>query len=234
MLISNSRLVTYAKHAKVTHAINDITSCHDYKVVNIIQESSYQPYTSSRVYVWCLENKLHPYPRVSRRFKSIVTLQEKNNLTTRHTWATKATQVSTFHDDYQRVETGPYLALVPSSTWKPRWVVRGWPEHCPFNHPWSEVRYHPTRRPLKATKFARTHITHMRLYIIDACCRGQLTWSLIDTGKGYHIWKFEYENIPLSLPPIRYSPLFPSYPVRSWINQQEPVAKIIHIEPPLW
>jgi hypothetical protein len=40
MLISRSRLATYAKHAKVTHAINDITSCHEYKIVNVIQESS--------------------------------------------------------------------------------------------------------------------------------------------------------------------------------------------------
>jgi hypothetical protein len=75
MLISRGRLATYAKHAKVTHAINDITSCHDYKVVNIIQEPSYQPYTSSHVYVWCSEKKLHPYPRVSQRFESIVPLQ---------------------------------------------------------------------------------------------------------------------------------------------------------------
>jgi hypothetical protein len=40
MLINRSRLATYAKHAKVTHAINNITSCHEYKIVNVIQESS--------------------------------------------------------------------------------------------------------------------------------------------------------------------------------------------------
>jgi hypothetical protein len=39
MLISKSRLATYAKHAKVTQVINDITSCHDYKVVNIVELS---------------------------------------------------------------------------------------------------------------------------------------------------------------------------------------------------
>jgi hypothetical protein len=39
MLIRKSRLATYAKHAKVTQIINDITLCHDYKVVNIIQLS---------------------------------------------------------------------------------------------------------------------------------------------------------------------------------------------------
>jgi hypothetical protein len=39
MLISKSSLATYAKHAKVTQVINDIISCHDYKVVDIIQLS---------------------------------------------------------------------------------------------------------------------------------------------------------------------------------------------------
>jgi hypothetical protein len=36
MLTNKSRLATYAKHAKVTHAIYDIASCHDYKIVNVI------------------------------------------------------------------------------------------------------------------------------------------------------------------------------------------------------
>jgi hypothetical protein len=36
MLISRSRLPTYAKHAKVTNVTNDITSCHEYKIVNAI------------------------------------------------------------------------------------------------------------------------------------------------------------------------------------------------------
>jgi hypothetical protein len=37
MLINRSRLATYANHANVTHAMYDITSCHDYKIVNVIQ-----------------------------------------------------------------------------------------------------------------------------------------------------------------------------------------------------
>jgi hypothetical protein len=36
MLIRKSRLATFAKHAKVTHEIFDITSGHDYKIDNII------------------------------------------------------------------------------------------------------------------------------------------------------------------------------------------------------
>jgi hypothetical protein len=31
-----NRLASYAKHAKVTHAIYEITSYHDYKIVNAI------------------------------------------------------------------------------------------------------------------------------------------------------------------------------------------------------
>jgi hypothetical protein len=36
LLINMNRLATYAKHAKITHAIYEITSCHDYKIVNAI------------------------------------------------------------------------------------------------------------------------------------------------------------------------------------------------------
>jgi hypothetical protein len=35
-LISKIRLASYAKHAKVTQLINDMTTCHYYKVANII------------------------------------------------------------------------------------------------------------------------------------------------------------------------------------------------------
>jgi hypothetical protein len=38
MLINKSRLATYAIHGNVTRAMYNITSCHDYKIVNIIQE----------------------------------------------------------------------------------------------------------------------------------------------------------------------------------------------------
>jgi hypothetical protein len=38
-LISKNRLATYAKHAEETHVIIERTTCHDYKVVNIIQIS---------------------------------------------------------------------------------------------------------------------------------------------------------------------------------------------------
>jgi hypothetical protein len=72
---------------------------------------------------------------------------------------------------------------------------------------------------VEATKFMWLHISHMLHYVINACCNGaQLMQSLIDTGGGYHLRNSEYENRPLSLLPIRYSPLSPSCPARSHIE----------------
>jgi hypothetical protein len=125
-----------------------------------------------------------------------------NNLTTRHTWAMKATRVATFHDDYQRVRTKSYLTPVPSSRWKPHRVVRGWPEHYLFYHPWSEVRYHPTQRP--SSYYVSGGISaRMRQYTTQSLLQGaQQTWSLIDTGGGYHLQSSEYH--------VAHSHSFPS------------------------
>jgi hypothetical protein len=72
---------------------------------------------------------------------------------------------------------------------------------------------------VKATKFAGPHKSHMHQYIIDACCNGaQLPWSLINIGGGYDLQSSEYENRPLSLLPIWYSPLSPSCPSRTHIE----------------
>jgi hypothetical protein len=52
---------------------------------------------------------------------------------------------------------------------------------------------------VEATKFVGPHKSRMRQYIINASCgRAQSTWSLIDTGGGYHLWSSEYENRRLS------------------------------------
>jgi hypothetical protein len=61
--------------------------------------------------------------------------------------------------------------------------------------------------------------SHMRRYIINAYCnKAQPMRSLIDKGGGYHLRSSEYENRPLSLILIRYSPLFPSCPTQSRIG----------------
>jgi hypothetical protein len=72
---------------------------------------------------------------------------------------------------------------------------------------------------VEATKFTGPHTSHMHQDIINACYnRAQLTWSSINIGGGYHLWSFEYENIPLSLLSIQYSPLSPSCPAQSCIE----------------
>jgi aspartate/tyrosine/aromatic aminotransferase len=49
MLINMSRLATYANHATVTHAVYEITFCHDNKIVNAIQVYTMQTITMSGV-----------------------------------------------------------------------------------------------------------------------------------------------------------------------------------------
>jgi hypothetical protein len=141
-------------------------------------------------------NKPHPYPRVSRRFESIVNLQGIN-LATRHTWATKVTRVATFHDDYQRVEPGPpypsAIFHVKASTGSP-WVARILSQ-C---HPWSTVGCHPTQWSSKLLSlWDLINPVCASTQLNDCCNRAQLTRSLIDTGGGYHLQSSKYENRPL-------------------------------------
>jgi hypothetical protein len=49
MLINRNRLAAYANHAIVTHVVYDLTFCHDYKIVNAIQEYVMQTITMSHV-----------------------------------------------------------------------------------------------------------------------------------------------------------------------------------------
>jgi hypothetical protein len=51
VLINRSRLATYASHAIGTHAVYEITFCHDYKIVNVIEEYIVQTITTSIFYV---------------------------------------------------------------------------------------------------------------------------------------------------------------------------------------
>jgi hypothetical protein len=142
---------------------------------------------------------------------------KENNLTSWNTWATKATRMTTFHDDYQRVRTESYLALVPSSTWYldgHPWVT--WTlSHYTFVK-WGKISSNSAT--VEATNFARPRKSRIHQYIINACCnRAQPTRSLIDTSGGYLLWSSEHENTPLTAFPIRYSLLSPSYLARSQI-----------------
>jgi hypothetical protein len=142
-------------------------------------------------------NKPHPYLRVLRRFESIVTLQGIN-LATWHTWATKATWVATVRDDYQRVEPGPpYPSVVfhtKTSMGSP-WVTRTLSQ-C---HLWSTVGCHLTQQPSMLLSLRDPINLVYASTQLNACCnRTQPTWSIIDTGRGYHLQSSEYENRPLS------------------------------------
>jgi hypothetical protein len=95
------------------------------------------------------------------------------------------------------------------------WVARTL-SHCTFVK-WGKLSSNSAT--VEATKFMRSHKSRMRKYIINACCNGaQPTRSLIYTGGGYHLQSSKYENRPISLLPIRYSPLSPSCPTRSRIE----------------
>jgi hypothetical protein len=97
---------------------------------------------------------------------------------------------------------GSYLAIVPSSTRMPRWTHRGWLEHYPTIHPWSEVRYRPTHRHTKLLSLVIPYIPYASIQFKCLFIRVQPTRALIDIGGGYH----------LRAPNIRsdHSPSFPS------------------------
>jgi hypothetical protein len=125
-------------------------------------------------------------------------VSEGINLATWHTWATKVTWVATFRDDYQRVPSGP---LYPSVVFHMKTLmgslcVARTLSHC---HPWSTVGCCPTQR-LSTLLSLWDNInpvcanTQLNAY----CNRAQPTWSLIDTGGGYHLRSSEDENRPLS------------------------------------
>jgi hypothetical protein len=120
------------------------------------------------------------------------------NLATRHMWATKATRVATFHDDYQRVELGrPYPSAVfhvKTSMGSP-WVAQTLSQY----HPWSTVGCRPTQRPsMLLSLWDPINPVCASTQFNAYCNRAQPMWSLIDTGGGYHLQSSEYENRPLS------------------------------------
>jgi hypothetical protein len=55
-----SILATYAKHGKVTHVVYEITFCHDYKIVNVIQAILITTTVSSHILRLHSENKPPP------------------------------------------------------------------------------------------------------------------------------------------------------------------------------
>jgi hypothetical protein len=92
MLINRNRLATYANHAIVTHAVYEITVCHDYKIVNVIQVYTMQTITTSGLL------RLNAAKKPSSISEDVTKIRinsqpcKGNNLTTQHTRATKANE----------------------------------------------------------------------------------------------------------------------------------------------
>jgi hypothetical protein len=146
-------------------------------------------------------NKHHSFPRVSRRFESIVnhareiTWQHDTHGPRRH----HGGGGTIVHDDYQRVEPCPPY---PSAR-LPRVCLSGHTVGGPCTILWGIVGYCPTQRPSKQVNLWDPKKSYMRQYITQSLfIRTQLTWALIDTSGGYH----------LGAPNIRsdHSPSFPS------------------------
>jgi hypothetical protein len=175
-------------------------------------------------------NKHHPYTSVAE-IQINITL-EGNNLTTWHTWATQAPRVVTFHDDYQRVGTGSYLALAPSSMryldGHP-WVARTLSHYISMK--WGNISSNLVT--VEATKFAGPHKSRMCQYIINLVPRGQTIGPQLTqvgaTTSELRIWHQTTLNLP-----IQYSPQPPSWPHPVTHRTTNPIANINHIEPPSW
>ncbi len=123
------------------------------------------------------------------------------NLTTRHTRARG-------HHEWQQFMTWlkswgrSYIALVSSSMCMPRWTHRGWPEHYPIIHPWSEVRYRPTPRRTKLLILGISYVPYAPLHFKCLFIRTQPMQALTDTGGGYHLGALNFRS--------DHSPSFPS------------------------
>jgi hypothetical protein len=87
-----------------------------------------------------------------------------------------------------------YLALVSSSTCMPQRTHRGWPEHYPIVHKWSEVRYHPTHRHAKLLSLGIPYVSYASLYFKCLFIRTQPTQALTDIGGGYNLGALNFRS----------------------------------------
>jgi hypothetical protein len=83
ILFNMSRLATYAKHTKVTHAIYDVTSCNDYKIVNIVH-SPHNNYPYRLTSTFEHSEQASPISEGVAEIRINSHLPRENNLTTRH------------------------------------------------------------------------------------------------------------------------------------------------------
>jgi hypothetical protein len=145
MLINMSRLATYANHASVTQAVYEITFFRDYKIVNVNQEYIMQTITTSGAL--CLNAVNKPSSISEDVTETQINSQpyKENNLTTRHTRATKANEWPPFAMTIK--ESGrvlPHSSVVFHP--KASWAVRGWPDTIPSEQLYNKVSYRPAQR----------------------------------------------------------------------------------------
>jgi hypothetical protein len=96
---------------------------------------------------------------------------------------------------WSKSQAGSYLTLVLSSMSIPRRKQRGWPEHYPIVHPWSEIMYRPTHR----------HTSLLSLGIPCPICIGTFQ-MLVQQGasdmglnwhrQGYHLGALNFRSNP--------------------------------------
>jgi hypothetical protein len=130
------------------------------------------------------------------------------NLTTRHTWATKATQVTTIDDTVKesgRVLPRPSVIFHAYASVDTSWVAQKLSHWTPMK--WGKISLNPLAH--EATKFGNS-ICHVCVSTFKCLfIRTQPMWALIDTGGGYHLGapNFRSDHFPSFLTNILHFPL---------------------------
>jgi hypothetical protein len=139
-----------------------------------------------KLIILCLgaANKCHSFPRVSQRFESIV--NHAREITSQHdTREPRRLHEWQLFTSQSKSWSGSYLTLVSSSTRMPRGTHRGWPDTIPYDiH--KEVGYRPAQHHTMLVSLWDPKKSRMRHYTTQSLfIQTQLTWALIDSGRGY-------------------------------------------------
>jgi hypothetical protein len=135
----------------------------------------------------------------------------------RYMCVTKTPRVAIVHGNYQRVEPSPPYpsAGLPCDTLMD---IRGWRPHYPSMHLLGMVGCGPTQRSSKLLSLQDSIYPVCSSTYLLIVPQGPTDAGLNQHRRGYHLWSFEHNNIPLPDLPIRYSPLSPSCPAQFHIK----------------
>jgi hypothetical protein len=178
-----------------------------------------------KLIILCLNTTIKPSPISEGAAEIWINSQPCKvvNLTTRDTWAKRVPwRVATNQDVIKEsgwVLPHPSAIFYAYASMDTTWVARML-SHCT---PMKQGKVSSKSVTHEATKFVRHHISRMCQYIIKCLFnKAQPTWSLIDTGGGYHLGALNLWFRPLSTFPIQYSPLSPNCPTWSPILPASP------------